>query len=162
MTSSNEQSVRPSSTLNQLSSPPHQHALTSLLHQRPIMASDRWICTLCSRPFDSKSELYEHKRKEHAPSGKHSTSRKHQCPLCGKCVSDASNLNRHMKCHTGGLNLQCKICDKVLTNKRNYLGHMNLHTGNKSFKCCWCSESFATDYAKQQHKLTCRIQHINT
>ena len=67
--------------------------------------------------FASAKSLSEHKRRYHG-----GNIAKAECPECGKSVL-RSNLNAHMKIHTGDAKVECKICKVPCSNKANFNMH---------------------------------------
>ncbi|KAL2766792.1 PR domain zinc finger protein 14, partial [Daubentonia madagascariensis] len=66
----------------------------------------KFPCSLCKRSFEKRDRLRIHVLHVHE---KH---RPHKCSTCGKCFSQSSSLNKHMRVHSGDRPYQCVYCTK--------------------------------------------------
>ncbi|XP_049637546.1 PR domain zinc finger protein 14 [Suncus etruscus] len=105
----------------------------------------KFPCSLCSRSFEKRDRLRIHILHVHE---KH---RPHKCSTCGKCFSQSSSLNKHMRVHSGDRPYQCVYCTKKFTASSILRTHIRQHSGEKPFKCKFCGKSFASHAAHDSH-----------
>ena len=66
-----------------------------------------------------------------------------ECETCGEVFVTISELNTHMRSHTGNKPFECDICNQKFTNDQAAKLHIMNHMGkNKLFKCPMCSKDF--------------------
>ncbi|MBZ3887595.1 PR domain zinc finger protein 14 [Sciurus carolinensis] len=105
----------------------------------------KYPCSLCKRSFEKRDRLRIHILHVHE---KH---RPHKCSTCGKCFSQSSSLNKHMRVHSGDRPYQCVYCTKKFTASSILRTHIRQHSGEKPFKCKYCGKSFASHAAHDSH-----------
>ncbi|XP_012518604.1 PREDICTED: PR domain zinc finger protein 14 [Propithecus coquereli] len=105
----------------------------------------KFPCSLCTRSFEKRDRLRIHILHVHE---KH---RPHKCSTCGKCFSQSSSLNKHMRVHSGDRPYQCVYCTKKFTASSILRTHIRQHSGEKPFKCKHCGKSFASHAAHDSH-----------
>ncbi|EHH28559.1 PR domain-containing protein 14 [Macaca mulatta] len=105
----------------------------------------KFPCSLCKRSFEKRDRLRIHILHVHE---KH---RPHKCSTCGKCFSQSSSLNKHMRVHSGDRPYQCVYCTKRFTASSILRTHIRQHSGEKPFKCKYCGKSFASHAAHDSH-----------
>ncbi|XP_076259298.1 uncharacterized protein LOC143195748 isoform X3 [Rhynchophorus ferrugineus] len=94
-------------------------------------------CPICKKYFRRmKTHLLKHEMQE----GLETTA--FICEICSKAFYNHSNLQVHMRTHTGQKPYICDICTKSFTQSCNLVNHMRVHTGEKPFKCPHCDRAF--------------------
>ncbi|KAM9839542.1 ras-responsive element-binding protein 1 isoform 2-T3 [Aulostomus maculatus] len=85
--------------------------------------SSAYICPLCDKSCQTQHQLTMHIRQHNADTG----ATDHSCSICGKCLSSASSLDRHMLVHSGERPYKCNICGQTFTTNGNMHRHMKIH-----------------------------------
>ncbi|XP_064466760.1 ras-responsive element-binding protein 1-like [Ornithodoros turicata] len=83
--------------------------------------SGDYVCPVCNDATDSPHAFTLHIR-QHNP-----TDHSHTCRLCGKTLSSASSLDRHMLVHSGERPFKCIVCGMAFTTNGNMHRHMRTH-----------------------------------
>ncbi|XP_059380241.1 ras-responsive element-binding protein 1-like isoform X1 [Carassius carassius] len=81
------------------------------------------VCPLCDKSFQTQHQLTMHIRQHNTSSG----ASDHSCSICGKSLSSASSLDRHMLVHSGERPYECSVCRQTFTTNGNMHRHMKIH-----------------------------------
>ncbi|XP_047204313.1 zinc finger protein 880-like [Girardinichthys multiradiatus] len=73
------------------------------------------------------------------------------CHICGKHIPCQSNLQNHMRVHTGERPYSCHYCGKGFKLKGHMTEHLRTHTGEKPFSCHICDKSFNRGSTLRKH-----------
>ncbi|XP_067910551.1 ras-responsive element-binding protein 1 isoform X5 [Heterodontus francisci] len=82
-----------------------------------------FICPLCEKNCGTQHQLTMHIRQHNTDTGGNT----HSCSICGKSLSSASSLDRHMLVHSGERPYKCSICYQAFTTNGNMHRHMKIH-----------------------------------
>ncbi|XP_068092952.1 ras-responsive element-binding protein 1 isoform X2 [Hyperolius riggenbachi] len=82
-----------------------------------------YICPLCEKVCNSQHQLTMHIRQHNTDTG----GTDHSCSICGKSLSSASSLDRHMLVHSGERPYRCSMCGQSFTTNGNMHRHMKIH-----------------------------------
>uniref|UniRef100_A0A8C4RK28 Ras-responsive element-binding protein 1 n=1 Tax=Erpetoichthys calabaricus TaxID=27687 RepID=A0A8C4RK28_ERPCA len=87
-----------------------------------------FICPLCDKNCLTQHQLTMHIRQHNTDSG----GADHSCSICGKSLSSASSLDRHMLVHSGERPYKCSVCGQTFTTNGNMHRHMKIHEKDPS------------------------------
>ncbi|MBN3308030.1 RREB1 protein, partial [Amia calva] len=90
--------------------------------------SSSFICPLCEKNCMTQHQLTMHIRQHNSDSG----TTDHSCSICGKSLSSASSLDRHMLVHSGERPYKCSVCGQTFTTNGNMHRHMKIHDKDPS------------------------------
>ncbi|GAA6098614.1 ras-responsive element-binding protein 1 isoform X1 [Tachysurus ichikawai] len=82
-----------------------------------------FICPLCDKNCQTQHHLTMHIRQHNTEIG----GSDHSCSICGKALSSASSLDRHMLVHSGERPYKCSVCGQTFTTNGNMHRHMKIH-----------------------------------
>nr|XP_057937977.1 oocyte zinc finger protein XlCOF7.1-like [Doryrhamphus excisus] len=104
-----------------------------------------------SSDTDWEGDMTTHTGNKHSESSKKKTDKPFNCSVCHKTFSRCSDLDRHMRTHTGEKPFSCSVCGKCFAQKATMQSHMRIHTGEKPFSCSDCGKCFAQKTTMQSH-----------
>lgn len=84
-------------------------------------------------------------------------SRYDPCPLCNEIFTNPAEYTLHLKKHTNGT--KCLVCGKILSSANSLDRHLLVHSGEKPFECKHCGKSFTTNGNMNRHKR--KRKHLN-
>ncbi|KAJ8337128.1 hypothetical protein SKAU_G00383480 [Synaphobranchus kaupii] len=87
-----------------------------------------FICPLCDKNCGTQHQLTMHIRQHNTDSG----GTDHCCSICGKALSSASSLDRHMLVHSGERPYKCSVCGQTFTTNGNMHRHSKIHDKDPS------------------------------
>ena len=82
----------------------------------------------------------------------HGKGKSFKCDFCGKNCIAQSQLDIHMRSHTGERPFKCPTCDKSFRRHSHLYMHVQRHTGDSEFKCTQCDKSFPQKVELKQHE----------
>ncbi|XP_056131120.1 zinc finger protein 37-like [Lampris incognitus] len=102
-------------------------------------------CHICNKVFNKKLVLDWHLKT-------HGIYReKFDCKICGQHNHCQSQLQNHMRVHTGERPYPCQYCKKCFKLKGDLTNHIRIHTGEMPFSCYVCQRSFKRSSSMKRH-----------
>ncbi|XP_037798652.1 myoneurin-like isoform X13 [Penaeus monodon] len=78
-------------------------------------------------------------------------SKLHRCPYCSYASAMKTNLNNHVRTHTGEKPFFCPHCPLRFSQKGSLQTHIRIHTGEKPYVCAFCSYRAAQKSTMNSH-----------
>ena len=117
------------------------------VHNRIHSGVKVYKCSLCDKAFNVSSSLTVHMRV-------HTGEKPFKCPLCDKSFRQSCNLQSHKRhAHSNSRQLSCPYCGKQFVTVTDVERHVRVHTGVKPFWCRHCSETFKSHHQLKVHLL---------
>lgn len=79
-----------------------------------------------------------------------------KCELCHRKYTCKSNLDMHMRTHTGERPFVCEICGKRFAQKNSFNLHQHIHNDRIPYACNICGQQF-----KWKHSMNKHINHVH-
>ncbi|KAJ8958069.1 hypothetical protein NQ318_002082 [Aromia moschata] len=112
---------------------------SDLYHHEKIHANKRaYRCEICPKAFNTSSDLHKHKICVHLDRSKW----KYVCMYCQRRFPLKTNLDTHIKTHTGEKNYSCHLCDRKCINRSVLMRHIETHSNIIAFKCNLCLQGY--------------------
>lgn len=116
-----------------------------------MMRTTLYRCHICNLIFTKKTVLTWHLKTHESKSAQDRGN--FDCHICGKQIPCQSNLQNHMRVHTGERPYSCDFCGKCFKLKGHMTEHIRTHTGEKPFGCHMCDRSFNRGSTLRKHVL---------
>ncbi|XP_033481744.1 uncharacterized protein LOC117256434 isoform X2 [Epinephelus lanceolatus] len=120
-------------------------------HSEEKTSTTLYRCHICNYIFTKKTVLTWHLKTHESKS--HDSKGNFDCHICGKHIPCQSNLQNHMRVHTGERPYSCHFCGKCFKLKGHMTEHIRTHTGEKPFSCHICDKSFNRGSTLRKHVL---------
>lgn len=127
--------------------------LSHLTNHQPASERKRFVCSICTRHYQTAGSLSSHKKAAHSGSAEKS---RRLCEQCSKSFSTLTSYKEHLITHREDrdkLQLQCKTCQKWLKNQRCLKSHMLLHS-EMDLKCQLCDYTTKKPKLLENHNIT--------
>jgi len=76
----------------------------------------------------------------------------YRCSYCDKLFLYRSQLNVHVRVHTGERPYSCDECDWSFKTNEQLVAHKRLHTGEQPYRCAECNKSFSARTTLVRHR----------
>ena len=123
-------------------------SISDLAHHNYSAHVRTYDCKVCSKTFDDKDALNEHK-------ARHLEEKNFLCSQCPRSFAEQGDLNRHVRnVHTKPeeLSLTCHLCtSKVFKTQHSLKAHIKRHSDEKPHQCNVCGKCFRKKDELEHH-----------
>ncbi|XP_024947699.1 zinc finger protein 271 isoform X2 [Cephus cinctus] len=102
-----------------------------------------YACEKCNRRFSQLGQLNFHRNFHENP--------RYRCEICSKPFLRPSDIQKHMRTHTGEKPYNCQLCSKSFAQLVALQQHERIHTGDKPYTCEICGKRFTQKANKTKH-----------
>lgn len=142
-------------------------------HENNDVGKFTHMCDVCGQAFPLKMQLVAHMRRHGQRIHKcpfpncrwdfvfkselnshvrtHTGEKPFLCDICGYSGATKTRLARHSRIHTGERTYHCDYCTYKAGNSTHLRRHMRIHIGSKPYKCPYCSYSCNTHENIRKH-----------
>ena len=114
-----------------------------IVHQNSMTSKPKMMhCCFCEASFDSKNNLNNHHKAEHA---------RVKCPDCTKVFPTPDALQCHRYLHKESHRFKCALCNKICAFKSDLDLHMAIHNNDR---ICHCTQDGCNRDFKRKSDLT--------
>ena len=78
--------------------------------------------------------------------------KRHICNVCGRQLTQSSDLKRHLRIHSDDLPFSCTVCFRAFRLKSTLRIHFRKHSKYEPYACQFCEKSFKTLSHKMHHQ----------